>query len=112
MMWWDIICLRWILLTMLLRNAEILLRAEYNWFVSDIATPLFYEIPIPWVVSGYVRKEIAKRYYCNFLNGYCQENTVIQAWLNKIPLFINFRQARVLAALYKSRDSNALLLKH
>ncbi|ETT31404.1 aminoglycoside phosphotransferase [Paenibacillus sp. FSL R5-192] len=97
---------------MLLRNAEILLRAEYNWFVSDIATPLFYEIPIPWVVSGYVRKEIAKRYYCNFLNGYCQENTVIQAWLNKIPLFINFRQARVLAALYKSRDSNALLLKH
>ncbi|WP_390926283.1 phosphotransferase [Paenibacillus xylanexedens] len=43
--------------------------AEYNWFVSDIATPLFYEIPIPWVVSGYVRKEIAKRYYCNFLEA-------------------------------------------
>lgn len=26
--------------------------AEYSWFVSDIATSLFYEIPIPWVVDG------------------------------------------------------------
>ncbi|MFU1798644.1 hypothetical protein ACM1RC_32710 [Paenibacillus azoreducens] len=46
---------------------------EYSWFVSDIATPLSYEIPIPWVVSGDVRKEIAKLYYSNFLNGYCKE---------------------------------------
>lgn len=80
---------------------------EYSWFVSDIATPLFYEIPIPWVVSGDVRKEIAKRYYCNFLNGYCKEYTVSQSQLNKVPLFINLRQARVLAALYRSRDFNA-----
>ncbi|APO43084.1 hypothetical protein BS614_02725 [Paenibacillus xylanexedens] len=80
---------------------------EYSWFVSDIATPLFYEIPIPWVVSGDVRKEIAKRYYCNFLNGYCKEYTLSQSQLNKVPLFINLRQARVLAALYRSRDFNA-----
>ncbi|WP_191804651.1 phosphotransferase enzyme family protein [Paenibacillus gallinarum] len=36
---------------------------EYNWFVSDIATPLFYEIPIPWVVEGEARKEITKRFF-------------------------------------------------
>lgn len=58
-------------------------------------------------MSGDVRKEIAKRFYCNFLDGYCKENTVSQGWLNKIPLFINLRQARVLAAFYRSRDFNA-----
>ncbi|MBA2938897.1 phosphotransferase [Paenibacillus sp. CGMCC 1.16610] len=81
--------------------------AEYSWFVSDIATPLFYEIPIPWVVDGEVRKEITKRYFSNFLNGYCKENTISQEWLKKIPLFIDLRQARVLSALYRSRDFNA-----
>lgn len=54
-----------------------------------------------------MRKEIAKRYYCNFLNGYCKEYTVSQSQLNKVPLFINLRQVRVLAALYRSRDFNA-----
>jgi Ser/Thr protein kinase RdoA (MazF antagonist) len=81
--------------------------AEYSWFVSDIATPLFYEIPIPWVVDGEVRKEITKRFFSNFLNGYCKENTISQVWLKKIPLFIDLRQARVLSALYRSRDFNA-----
>lgn len=81
--------------------------AEYSWFVSDIATPLFYEIPIPWVVDVEVRKEITKRFFSNFLNGYCKENTVSQEWLKKIPLFIDLRQARVLSALYRSRDFNA-----
>ncbi|WP_169090788.1 phosphotransferase enzyme family protein [Paenibacillus sp. PL91] len=81
--------------------------AEYSWFVSDIATPLFYEIPIPWVVDGEVRKEITKRFFSNFLNGYCKENTINQVWLKKIPLFIDLRQARVLSALYRSRDFNA-----
>lgn len=81
--------------------------AEYSWFVSDIATPLFYEIPIPWVVDAEVRKEITKRFFSNFLSGYCKENTISQEWLKKIPLFINLRQARVLSALYRSRDFNA-----
>lgn len=81
--------------------------AEYSWFVSDIATPLFYEIPIPWVVDGEARKEITKRFFSNFLNGYCKENMISPVCLKKIPLFIDLRQARVLSALYRSRDFNA-----
>ncbi|MFD0673063.1 phosphotransferase enzyme family protein [Cohnella sp. GCM10027633] len=82
--------------------------AEYSWFVSDIATPLFYEIPIPWVIAdGEFRKEITKRFFSNFINGYCKENTISQESLKKIPLFIDLRQARVLSALYRSRDFTA-----
>lgn len=82
-------------------------QAEYSWFVSDIAAPLFYEIPIPWVVNGEVRKEITKRFFSNLLNGYGRESTLSEEWLKKIPLFIDLRQAIVLSALYRSRDFNA-----
>lgn len=83
-------------------------QAEYSWFVSDIATPLFYEIPIPWVVDGERRKEIAKRFFVNFLNGYSAiSGAVPDAWLKQIPLFLALKQAIVLSALYRSRDFQA-----
>ncbi|WP_128100874.1 phosphotransferase enzyme family protein [Paenibacillus sp. DCT19] len=76
--------------------------AEYSWFVSDIAIPLFYEIPIPWVVDGQRRIEIAKRYYYNFMDGYVKENTMDNAWLKRISEFINLRQFGVVSAIYRS----------
>lgn len=76
--------------------------AEYSWFVSDIAIPLFYEIPIPWVVDGKQRLEITKRYYYNFMDGYVKENTIDHAWLKLIPDFINLRQFGVVSAIYRS----------
>ncbi|SCY79830.1 Ser/Thr protein kinase RdoA involved in Cpx stress response, MazF antagonist [Paenibacillus polysaccharolyticus] len=76
--------------------------AEYSWFVSDIAIPLFYEIPIPWVVDGKQRLEITKRYYYNFMDGYVKENTIDNAWLKLIPDFINLRQSGVVSAIYRS----------
>ncbi|MCW3792055.1 phosphotransferase [Paenibacillus sp. LS1] len=76
--------------------------AEYSWFVSDIAIPLFYEIPIPWVVDGKQRLEITKRYYYNFMDGYVKENTIDNACLKLIPYFINLRQFGVVSAIYRS----------
>lgn len=78
--------------------------AEYSWFVSDIAIPLFYEIPIPWVVDKKQRLEITKRYYYNFMDGYVKENTMDNAWLKLIPDFINLRQFGVVSAIYRSYD--------
>ncbi|OPA78330.1 hypothetical protein BVG16_10605 [Paenibacillus selenitireducens] len=56
--------------------------AEYSWLVSDIATPLFYEIPIPWVLSALYRsrdfnapdwsewdEQTRRFYYFNLLNN-------------------------------------------
>ncbi|MGC5776305.1 phosphotransferase enzyme family protein [Paenibacillus pabuli] len=80
--------------------------AEYSWFVSDIAIPLFYEIPIPWVVDGKQRLEITKRYYYNFMDGYAKENTIDNTWLKLIPDFINLRQYGVVSAIYRSYDFN------
>lgn len=80
--------------------------AEYSWFVSDIAIPLFYEIPIPWVVDKKQRLEITKRYYYNFMDGYVKENTMDNAWLKLIPDFINLRQFGVVSAIYRSYDFN------
>ncbi|KOY15581.1 phosphotransferase enzyme family protein [Paenibacillus xylanivorans] len=80
--------------------------AEYSWFVSDIAIPLFYEIPIPWVVDGKRRLEITKRYYYNFMDGYVKENTIDNAWLKLIPDFISLRQFGVVSAIYRSYNFN------
>ncbi|MFB9324811.1 phosphotransferase enzyme family protein [Paenibacillus aurantiacus] len=82
-------------------------QAEYSWYVSDIATPLFYEIPIPWVVGDELRKEITKRFFVNYLNGYSAVNAVPDSWLKLIPLFLELKQAIVLSALYRSRDFQA-----
>lgn len=79
---------------------------EYSWFASEIAIPLFYEIPIPWVVNEEIRKNIAKRFFVNFMNGYTKENTISDKWLKTIPLFINLRQAVVVSAIYRSFDFN------
>jgi amicoumacin kinase len=80
---------------------------EYSWFASDIAIPLFYEIPIPWVVNEQIRKDITKRFYVNFMNGYSKYHNLSNDELRTIPLFINLRQAVVISALYGGRDFNA-----
>lgn len=82
-------------------------QSEYSWFASDIATPLFYEIPIPWVVNESIRKDITKRFFSNFMNGYNKKHNRSNEWLNTIPLFIDLRQVVVLSALYRSRDFRA-----
>lgn len=80
---------------------------EYSWFTSEIAIPMFYEIPIPWVVNEQIRKDITKRFYVNFMNGYFKHHSLSKDWLRTIPLFLNLRQAVVIAALYGGRDFNA-----
>ncbi|GIP38915.1 hypothetical protein J31TS4_21950 [Paenibacillus sp. J31TS4] len=79
-------------------------RCETSWFVSDIAMPLFYETPIPWVVDGERRRQIALRFFNNFMEGYYKTNYLDPAWLKKIPLFIDLRQAVVVSTIFRSYD--------
>ncbi|TDF90539.1 phosphotransferase enzyme family protein [Paenibacillus piri] len=79
-------------------------RCEYSWFVSDIAMPLFYETPIPWVVDGEKRKNIALRFFNNFMEGYHKTNSIDSNWLKSIPLFIDLRQVVVISTIYRSYD--------
>jgi Ser/Thr protein kinase RdoA (MazF antagonist) len=80
-------------------------QCEYSWFASEIATSIFHETPIPFIITDEnTRKAIAKRFFSNFFQGYSKENTLSLSSLEAIPLFINLRQAIVIGLKYRSFD--------
>jgi len=80
-------------------------QCEYSWFASEIATSIFHETPIPFIISDEnTRKTIVKRFFSNFFQGYSKENTLSLSSLQAIPLFINLRQAIVIGLKYRSCD--------
>lgn len=80
-------------------------QCEYSWFASEIATSIFHETPIPFIVKDeHTRKTIVKRFFSNFFQGYSKENTLSVSSLEVIPLFINLRQAIVIGLKYRSLD--------
>ncbi|MBP1989779.1 phosphotransferase enzyme family protein [Paenibacillus eucommiae] len=80
---------------------------EYNWFVADIANPLFYATPLK--SDGIeLRNRSAKRFFDYFMEGYFQENSLETYWLNKIPLFLRLREILVYSGAFRSLDFNNL----
>jgi Ser/Thr protein kinase RdoA (MazF antagonist) len=80
-------------------------QCEYSWFASEIATSIFHETPIPFIITDEnTRKAAAKRFFSNFFQGYSKENTLSRSSLEAIPLFINLRQAIVIGLKYRSFD--------
>lgn len=82
---------------------------EYNWFVADIANPLFYATPLP-SDGREQRYRTAKRFYDYFLEGYSKENVLDEYWLRRIPLFLRLREILVLSGAFRSLDFSNLHL--
>lgn len=80
-------------------------QCEYSWFASEIATSIFHETPIPFIISDVnKRKAITKRFFSNFFQGYSKEDTLSRSSLDAIPLFINLRQAIVIGLIHRSSE--------
>lgn len=80
-------------------------QCEYSWFASEIATSIFHETPIPFVITDvHRRRTITKRFFSNFFQGYSKENSLSRSSLDAIPLFINLRQAIVIGLIYRSSE--------
>lgn len=80
---------------------------EYNWFVADIANPLFYATPLK--SDGIEQRDrTAKRFIDYFMEGYFQENSLDTFWLKKIPLFLRLREILVYSGAFRSLDFNNL----
>jgi amicoumacin kinase len=62
--------------------------AMYMHFAQDIAMVMFYGLLVP----SENRTEYAKRLYQTAMEGYCLENTLSEADLNTIPMFIELRR--------------------
>lgn len=80
---------------------------EYNWFVADIANPLFYATPLP-SDGRENRDRTAKRFYDYFMEGYSKENVLDEYWVKRIPLFLRLREILVLSGAFRSLDFSHL----
>ena len=63
---------------------------HYNWFVHDLAIPLFYALRSSFVNGD--RKDFARRFMSAFMAGYSDENYLDPKWLEQIPTFLKLRE--------------------
>ncbi|MDQ6423123.1 phosphotransferase [Paenibacillus sp. LHD-117] len=72
----------------------------YNYFVNDIAMPLYYALWLPPVAPD-DRNAFAKRFMGNFMNGYAKENTLGSEWFRHIHDFMILRHV-ILYVIYSN----------
>lgn len=61
---------------------------SYHWFVYDIAIAIYHAVQ---KVLENRKAEFVARFFDSFLSGYLEENTLSEEWIQRIPLFIDFR---------------------
>lgn len=74
----------------------------YNWFVHDIAIPLYYSLC--WGVPeayGENLEAFASDFLHAFWNGYREEYDLPAAWLSELPLFMFFRDLNLYLVIRK-----------
>jgi amicoumacin kinase len=74
----------------------------YHWFAQDMAIPLYHAVTETIHSGKAQRLEFARVFLRSFLDGYLKENDLDPAWLQRLPLFVNYREVLVYLAL--SRD--------
>lgn len=77
----------------------------YDYFIQDIAMPLYYASVFPVPDSPlYVHGEIsdfANRFLDHFLKGYGSANRLDGSWLRKLPLFVERRRSELCLILFR-----------
>jgi amicoumacin kinase len=64
---------------------------HYDWFVQDVAMPLFYVFRDIGVAEKNSQK-IAQEFFREFIAGYSAEYDISEQWLERIPLFLKQRE--------------------
>lgn len=71
----------------------------YHWFINDLAIPLFYSSLYRHPKDEQERQTFAHRFFSAFLAGYSRRFELDKWWLEKLPLFLMFRDITFYAAL-------------
>lgn len=71
----------------------------YHWFINDLAIPLFYSSFYRHPKDEQERQKFARRFFSAFLAGYFRRFELDEWWLEKLPLFLMFRDITFYAAL-------------
>ncbi|WP_291578916.1 phosphotransferase enzyme family protein [Clostridium sp. UBA6640] len=64
----------------------------YHWYACDIAIALYHSLQTIPIVNAQERTEFGVKFIENFLKGYLEENKVEEEWIERIPLFLEYRR--------------------
>ncbi|PLT44263.1 phosphotransferase [Paenibacillus sp. FSL W8-1187] len=82
--------------------------AEYNWFVHDLAIPLYYALGGAAVqqLPEVEREAYAAAFFQPFYEGYASEHELDLDWLDRIGLFMRMRDLVLYTVLAKKLDES------
>ena len=64
----------------------------YHWFICDIAIAFYHAVACVPVSEPKRRIDFARDFIEAFLKGYLKENLIEDYWIEKIPLFLEYRR--------------------
>lgn len=64
----------------------------YHWYVCDIAIAIYHSLQTIPINSVQERREFGVKFIESFLKGYLEENKIEEKWIDKIPLFLEYRR--------------------
>ncbi|QYR22814.1 phosphotransferase [Paenibacillus sp. sptzw28] len=81
----------------------------YNWFVHDLAIPMYYAVSRGAPESyGGDRSAFARDFFLAFWQGYAPEYRLAPEWLDALPVFLEMRDLTLYLVLHKKMDVNSL----
>ncbi|WP_151736770.1 phosphotransferase enzyme family protein [Paenibacillus tengchongensis] len=84
--------------------------AQYNWFINDIVTPMYYLVYVYGGDDGRaLRESQASRFMEHFMKGYISEYRIDDYWIKKIPLFLRLREIIVYVGMYRNHPDISTL---
>lgn len=64
----------------------------YHWYVCDIAIAIYHSLQTISINSVQECREFGVKFIESFLKGYLEENKIEEKWIDKIPLFLEYRR--------------------
>ena len=78
--------------------------SSYNYYVHDIAMPIFYSLSMFNDINEDTRFEKCEEFFIPFMKGYYEENDLDNKWLEIIPDIFKFRELLLILAINKQID--------
>ena len=64
----------------------------YHWYICDIAIALYHALQTIHMHKVQERIKFGNKFFKSFLEGYSKENKIEEIWIEKIPLFLEYRR--------------------
>lgn len=73
----------------------------YHWFACDIAIAIYHGIEAMRFTNYKEKNQFASNFIKNFMKGYLSETYIDKYWVEKIPIFLEYRRICSYSFMYK-----------